>query len=67
MNSQQLYPTFVDVTSANAADPERRMFTRRPRMSQDTQVDRIPWNKGRLIGPKPLLKPKHVWGIRIRL
>ncbi|MBP2315421.1 hypothetical protein J2852_004779 [Azospirillum soli] len=36
-------------------------------MGQDTQVDRAPWNKGRLIRPKPPLKPKHVWGIRIRL
>jgi integrase len=36
-------------------------------MSQDTQVNRDPWNKGRLIGPKPPLRPKHVWGIRIQL
>ncbi|MBP2310721.1 tyrosine-type recombinase/integrase [Azospirillum soli] len=36
-------------------------------MSQHTPVGRVPWNKGRLIGPKPPLKPKHVWGIRIRL
>lgn len=36
-------------------------------MSHDTQIGRVPWNKGRLIGPKPPLKPKHVWGIRIRL
>ncbi len=26
-----------------------------------------PWNKGKLIGPKPPLQPKHVWGIRTRL
>ncbi len=26
-----------------------------------------PWNKGRLIGQKPPLKPKHVWAIRTRL
>jgi hypothetical protein len=23
-----------------------------------------PWNSGRIIGPKPPLKPKHVWAIR---
>src|SRR5688572_28679625 len=28
---------------------------------------RRPWNKGRLIGPKPPLRPKHVWSIRTRL
>lgn len=26
-----------------------------------------PWNKGRLIGPKPPLKPKQVWAIRSHL
>jgi hypothetical protein len=25
---------------------------------------RRPWNKGKLIGPKPPLQPKHVWAIR---
>lgn len=28
---------------------------------------RIPWNKGKLVGPKPPLHPKHVWSIRARL
>src|SRR5215472_1543415 len=28
---------------------------------------RTPWNKGRLIGPKPPLRSKHVWAIRTRL
>jgi integrase len=26
-----------------------------------------PWNKGKLIGPKPPLRPKHVWSIRTKL
>jgi hypothetical protein len=30
-------------------------------------VKREPWNKGKLIGPKPPLLPKHVWAIRTRL
>ncbi len=30
-------------------------------------VPRIPWNHGRIIGPKPPLKPKHIWAIRTRL
>src|ERR1700726_1191678 len=28
---------------------------------------RAPWNKGKLIGQKPPLRPKHVWSIRTRL
>ena len=28
---------------------------------------RTPWNKGKLIGAKPPLRPKHVWAIRSRL
>ncbi len=28
---------------------------------------RVPWNKGKLVGPKPPLHPKHVWSIRARL
>jgi integrase len=30
-------------------------------------TSRTPWNKGKLIGAKPPLRPKHVWGIRTRL
>lgn len=26
-----------------------------------------PWNKGKYIGPKPPLQPRHVWAIRTRL
>ena len=28
---------------------------------------RTPWNKGKLIGAKPPLLPKHIWSIRTRL
>ena len=27
----------------------------------------VPWNKGMLLGPKPPLKPKQIWSIRIHL
>lgn len=30
-------------------------------------ASRTSWNKGRLIGPKPPLQPKHVWAIQTRL
>lgn len=29
--------------------------------------DHTPWNKGRIVGQKPPLKPKDVWAIRTRL
>src|ERR1700757_2428611 len=28
---------------------------------------RKPWNKGKIIGAKPPLRPKHVWSIRTKL
>ena len=28
---------------------------------------RAAWNKGKLIGAKPPLRPKHVWSIRTKL
>ena len=28
---------------------------------------RVPWNKGKLVGAKPPLKPSHVWSIRTKL
>jgi integrase len=39
-------------------DNEVRLLQDRPR---------TPWNKGKLIGAKPPLRPKHVWSIRTRL
>lgn len=30
-------------------------------------TNKAPWNKGKLVGQKPALKMKEVWGIRIRL
>jgi integrase len=27
----------------------------------------VPWNKGKIIGAKPPLRPKHVWSIRTKL
>ena len=37
--------------------PQLNFFHRTPR----------PWNTGGMIGPKPPLKPKHIWAIRHRL
>src|ERR1700724_3013237 len=32
-----------------------------------TATKRLPWNKGKLTGAKPPLRPKHVWSIRTKL
>jgi hypothetical protein len=32
-----------------------------------TPRKRLPWNKGKLTGAKPPLRPKHVWSIRTKL
>src|SRR5437773_5099323 len=34
---------------------------------ESATAKRQPWNKGKLIGAKPPLRPKHVWSIRTRL
>jgi integrase len=36
-------------------------------MTSQKQSHRTPWNHGRLIGPKPPLKPKLIWALRTRL
>src|SRR5213083_789729 len=39
-------------------------------MAMQDQINaphRTPWNKGKLIGAKPPLRPKHVWSIRTKL
>ena len=33
----------------------------------ETPTPRTPWNKGKLIGAKPSLRPSHVWSIRTKL
>jgi hypothetical protein len=36
-------------------------------VSNTVPANRIPWNKGKIIGAKPPLRPKHVWSIRTKL
>lgn len=33
----------------------------------DKPARRSPWNKGKLVGAKPPLRPSHVWSIRTKL
>src|SRR5262249_56144011 len=35
--------------------------------SQMARPRRLTWNKGKLTGPKPPLRPGHVWSIRAKL
>jgi integrase len=35
--------------------------------SRAAKTTRTPWNKGKLIGAKPPLRPSHVWSIRAKL
>jgi integrase len=43
------------------------MVMNNPTNTNATMVTREPWNKGKLIGQKPPLRPKHVWSIRTKL
>ena len=36
-------------------------------VSSTISTKHIPWNKGKIIGAKPPLRPKHVWSIRTKL
>ena len=33
----------------------------------ETPLASVPWNKGKITGRKPPLKPREVWAIRVRL
>jgi hypothetical protein len=46
--------------------PRRMTIEIQPQTTSPTPR-RQPWNKGKLIGQKPPLRPKHVWSIRTRL
>jgi integrase len=43
------------------------MIMQDPENAVPTVPQRTPWNKGKLIGAKPPLRPKHVWSIRTKL
>ena len=35
--------------------------------SSTTSPRPVPWNRGKLIGAKPPLRPKHIWSVRMKL
>src|SRR3954449_3675940 len=50
-----------------ASVTEPRSMTMQDQVNATPAPKRVPWNKGKLIGAKPPLRPKHVWSIRTRL
>jgi hypothetical protein len=42
-------------------------MTMQDQVNATTAPNRVPWNKGKLTGAKPPLRPKHVWSIRTKL
>ena len=51
---------------ASSATTEETDHVRR-HQNRETRSSRTPWNKGKLTGPKPPLKVREIWAIRIRL
>ena len=42
------------------------MQSSKPKPVAPTIQSVAPWNKGAFVGPKPPLKPKQVWSIRLK-
>src|SRR5215469_11837958 len=57
--SRVRHPGYASPTRRTTMEIEAQAMPSRPR--------RELWNKGKLIGQKPPLRPKHVWSIRTRL
>jgi integrase len=46
---------------------EPRSIAMQDQVNASLARKRVPWNKGKLTGAKPPLRPKHVWSIRTKL
>ena len=46
---------------------EPRSMAMQDQVNAAPELKRVPWNKGKLTGAKPPLRPKHVWSIRTKL
>jgi len=57
----------LDLTPCWSFSQTRRMTMQDSESSSPTASKRTPWNKGKLTGAKPPLRPKHVWSIRSKL
>src|SRR6266481_893931 len=50
-----------------ASVTEPRSLAMQDQVNATPAPKRMPWNKGKLTGAKPPLRPKHVWSIRTKL
>src|SRR3977135_210634 len=50
-----------------ASVTEPRSMAMQHQVNATRAPKRVPWNKGKLTGAKPQLRPKHVWEIRTQL
>src|SRR5713226_9694303 len=50
-----------------ASVTEPRSMAMQHQVNATRAPKRVRWNKGKLTGAKPLLRPKHVWSIRTKL
>jgi integrase len=57
----------LDLTPCWSFSQTRRMTVQDSEKPSPTASMRTPWNKGKLTGAKPPLRPKHVWSIRTKL
>jgi len=57
----------LDLTPCWSFSQTRRMTMQDSKSSSPTASKRAPWNKGKLTGAKPPLRPKHVWSIPSKL
>src|SRR4030088_1393889 len=50
-----------------ASVTEPRSMAMQHQVNATRAPKRVPWNKGKLTGAKPPLRPKHVWSIRTKV
>src|SRR5208283_3771297 len=60
-------PKRIFGTNSSVLQNPRRKVMQNQAATTLSVSGRTPWNKGRLIGAKPPLRPKHVWTIRTKL
>src|SRR3954470_9777494 len=51
----------------SVSQPRRQTMEDHQAPVGDKPARRPPWNKGKLVGAKPPLRPSHVWSIRTKL